>query len=83
MAQANGANSEVRGGGIANQDGIVQNQRGPGDPAGSSSLRLHASAVTGNLALATIAHGGGIYNYVNEIQEHPTSNREAVAPSRS
>lgn len=73
VARAVGTNSEVRGAGIANQDGIVENQRGPGDPAGSSFLRLHASTVTGNLAQAAIAHGGGIDNYVNEIQEHPTS----------
>lgn len=73
VAQATGSQSEVRGAGIANQDGIVANQRGPGDPAASSFLQLHASVVTGNLAQAVIAHGGGIYNYVNEIQEHPTS----------
>lgn len=71
-ARAVGPGSEVRGAGIANQDGIVENQRGPGNPPGSSFLKLHASLILGNRALASVTHGGGIYNYVNQFLEHGT-----------
>lgn len=70
VARAVGPGSEVRGAGIANQDGIVENQRGPANPPGSSFLKLHSSLVIGNIALASITHGGGLYNYVNALTEH-------------
>ncbi len=71
VARAVGPGSEVRGGGIANSNGIVQGQRGPGSPASSSFLALHASTVTRNRAEASIAAGGGIDNFVDPILEHP------------